>query len=61
MTGIRDPIEVLLAARVTKEQFDRVRILHPRLVIRGDPGGVAIMTAEEAASPQYRHLGARLP
>ena len=50
MTGIRDPIEVLLAARVTKEQFDRVWTLHPRLVIRGDPGGVAIMTAEEAAA-----------
>ena len=50
MTGKTDPIEMLVTARVTEEQLDRMRSLHPRLVIRGEPGGIAIMTAEEAAA-----------
>jgi phosphoglycerate dehydrogenase-like enzyme len=61
MRGIRDPIEVMLAARVMGEQLDRMRMLHPRLVIRGEPGGVAIMTAEEAAAHNIRTAGLDYP
>lgn len=41
------PIHVLISARVTAEQLERMRSLHPRLVIDGEPGGIAIMHASE--------------
>jgi phosphoglycerate dehydrogenase-like enzyme len=41
------PIHVLVSARVTAEQLARMRVIHPRLVIDGEPGGVAIMPASE--------------
>lgn len=41
------PIHVLISTRATKEQIDRMRSLHPRLVIHGEAGGVAIMHASE--------------
>ena len=50
MAAGKDPIEVLVAARVTAEQLERMKVLHPRLVIRGEHGGIAIMTAAEAAA-----------
>jgi phosphoglycerate dehydrogenase-like enzyme len=61
MTGRRDPIEVLLTARVTKAQIEHMRTLHPRLVIRGEPGGIAIMTADEAAAAKINITGFDYP
>ena len=61
MTGRRDPIEVLVAARVTKEQLERMRALHPRLVVHGEPGGIAIMTAAEAAAHRINITGLDYP
>jgi len=61
MAGATDPIEVLITARVTQEQLDRLRSLHPRLVIRGEPGGIAIMTAEEAAAARINITGFDYP
>ena len=61
MAGATDPIEVLITARVTQEQLDRLRSLHPRLVIRGEPGGIAIMTVEEAATAQINITGFDYP
>ena len=40
-------IHVLVSTRVTAEQLERMRNIHPRLVIHGEPGGVAIMQASE--------------
>ncbi len=45
-----EPIHVLVSARVTAEQLGRMRAIHPRLVIHGEPGGIAIMTPSEAAA-----------
>ncbi len=48
--GVRDtmePIHVLISAKVTAEQLARMRGLHPRLIIHGEPGGFAIMHASE--------------
>jgi phosphoglycerate dehydrogenase-like enzyme len=61
MAAGRDPIEVLVAARVTAEQLERMKALHPRLVIRGEPGGIAIMTAEEAAAHRIGISGIDYP
>ena len=61
MTGTTAPIEVLITARVTQEQLDRMRSLHPRLIIRGEPGGIAIMTAEEAAAARINITGFDYP
>jgi phosphoglycerate dehydrogenase-like enzyme len=61
MTERRDPIDVLVAARVTKEQLERMRALHPRLVIHGEPDGIAIMTAEEAAAHKINITGLDYP
>ena len=61
MAGATEPIEVLITARATQEQLDRVRSLHPRLVIRGEPGGIAIMTAEEAAAHRINITGLDYP
>jgi phosphoglycerate dehydrogenase-like enzyme len=55
------PIEVLITARVTQAQLDRLRSLHPRLVIHGEPGGIAIMTAEEAAAARINISGFDYP
>jgi phosphoglycerate dehydrogenase-like enzyme len=41
------PIHVLISTRVTLEQLDRMRAIHPRLAIDGEPGGIAIMAASE--------------
>lgn len=40
-------IHVLIATRVTAEQLELLRNLDPRLVIHGEPGGIAIMDAAE--------------
>ena len=40
-------IHVLVATRVTAEQLERLRNIDPRLVIHGEPGGIAIMDAAE--------------
>lgn len=61
MTARQDPIEVLVTARVTMEQLDRMRTLHPRLIIHGEPGGIAIMTAEEAAAHKINITGLDYP
>jgi phosphoglycerate dehydrogenase-like enzyme len=61
MTERQEPIEVLVAARVTEEQLDRMRSLHPRLVIHGEPGGIAIMTGEEAAAHKINTTGLDYP
>jgi len=41
------PIHVLVSTRVTAEQLERMRRIHPRLTIHGEPGGIAIMDASE--------------
>jgi phosphoglycerate dehydrogenase-like enzyme len=41
------PVHVLISAKVTAEQLARMRGLHPRLIIHGEPGGFAIMHASE--------------
>ena len=41
------PIHVLISTRATAEQIDRMRGLHPQLVIHGEAGGIAIMHASE--------------
>jgi phosphoglycerate dehydrogenase-like enzyme len=61
MTNRTEPIEVLITARVTREQLDRLRSLHPRLVIRGEPGGIAIMTPEEANAARINIAGFDYP
>ena len=61
MTERQDPIEVLVTARVMQEQLDRMRTLHPRLIIHGEPGGIAIMTAEEAAVHKINITGLDYP
>ena len=55
------PIHLLVSARVTKEQLERMMTIHPRLVIHGEPGGIAIMTAEEAAAHQIIITGLDYP
>ncbi|RPI10143.1 MAG: D-2-hydroxyacid dehydrogenase [Zetaproteobacteria bacterium] len=54
-------INVLVSARVTREQLDRMKSVHPRLVIHGEPGGIAIMTAEEAAAHRIIITGIDYP
>jgi phosphoglycerate dehydrogenase-like enzyme len=61
MADRSNPIDVLVAARVTKEQLERMRALHPRLVIHGEPGGIAIMTADEAAEHNINITGLDYP
>lgn len=61
MSSSREPIEVLVTARVTAEQLVRMRTLHPRLVIRGEPGGIAIMTAAEAMAHNINISGFDYP
>jgi phosphoglycerate dehydrogenase-like enzyme len=41
------PIHVLISTRATAGQVARMRALHPRLVIHGEAGGMAIMHASE--------------
>ncbi len=41
------PIHVLISTRVTAEQLRRMQDIHPRLVIDGEPGGIAVMEAHE--------------
>jgi D-2-hydroxyacid dehydrogenase (NADP+) len=55
------PIHVLVSAWVTQEQLDRMKSAHPRLVIHGEPGGIAIMTAEEAAKHRIIITGIDYP
>ncbi len=45
-----EPIHVLISARVTVAQLDHMRSIHPRLVIHGEPGGIAILSPAEAAT-----------
>ena len=49
------PIHVLVSARVTAEQLERMRDVHPRLVIDGEPGGISIMGSHQLADkdPEY--------
>ena len=61
MSQADKPIEVLVTARVTTEQLGRMKTLHPRLVIRGEPGGMAIMTAAEAAAYKINITGFDYP
>jgi phosphoglycerate dehydrogenase-like enzyme len=61
MSSKTEPIEVLITARVTQDQIDRMCSLHPRLVIHGEPGGIAIMTAEEAAAHRINITGFDYP
>ena len=55
------PIHVLVSARVTQEQLERMKSVDPRLVIHGEPGGIAIMTAEEAAANRIIITGIDYP
>ena len=41
------PIHVLISTRVTAQQLERMQDIHPRLVIDGEPGGIAVMEAHE--------------
>ena len=41
------PVHVLISTRATAAQVARMRGLHPRLVIHGEAGGIAIMNASE--------------
>ena len=41
------PIQVLISCKVTAAQLDRIRAVHPRLVIHGETGGYAVMEASE--------------
>ena len=41
------PIHVLISTRVSAEQLERMQDIHPRLVIDGEPGGIAIMETHE--------------
>ena len=41
------PIHVLISTRVTAHQLERMQDIHPRLVIDGEPGGIAVMEAHE--------------
>lgn len=49
------PIEVLASARLTAEQLAMLRAAHPRLLIHGEPGGIALAppTPALAAEPAY--------
>ena len=40
-------IKVLISCKVTAGQLERIRAVHPRLAILGEPGGYAIMHASE--------------
>ena len=42
-----EPVHVLLSAKVTAAQIERMHNLHPRLVIDGEPGGYAIVDPRE--------------
>jgi phosphoglycerate dehydrogenase-like enzyme len=42
-----NPVHVLLSCKVSPEQLERIRSVHPRLVIHGEAGGYAIMPASE--------------
>jgi phosphoglycerate dehydrogenase-like enzyme len=48
-TGAVQPIHVLISARVSAAQLEQMRNIHPRLSIHGEPGGIAIMSPQEAA------------
>lgn len=45
-----EPIHVLISARVTAAHLDHMRAIHPRLVIHGEPGGIAVLSPAEAAA-----------
>ena len=42
-----EPVHVLLSAKITAAQIERMHNLHPRLVIDGEPGGYAIVDPRE--------------
>jgi D-2-hydroxyacid dehydrogenase (NADP+) len=42
-----DRIHVLAATRVTAEQLERLRAISARIVVHGEPGGIAIMDSSE--------------
>jgi phosphoglycerate dehydrogenase-like enzyme len=50
MANSRELVDVLISARVTAQQLKRMQAVHPRLVIHGEPGGIAIMPPAEAAA-----------
>ena len=50
MANSRELVDVLISARSTPQQLKRMQAIHPRLVIHGEPGGIAIMPPAEAAA-----------